>query len=179
MIAGRCRRAGSAVRLGNLGALVIMLPMPNWAFGADQTGYRQSGPARVAGLAAVMARVGFHSALVVVVAGASQRCDEAKDSQSAVPASSACPQAESMTTRPGPQTRSQILLDRHRTRRTCWPGTYGNSRCNDRSTVSSQYSRDPGDTRTLSPSARSRVKASPDAWSSTRPWRPAAVKFSR
>jgi hypothetical protein len=33
-----------------------------------------------------------------------------------------------MTTRPGPQTRSQILLDRQKTRRTCWPGTYGNSR---------------------------------------------------
>src|SRR5580704_5675706 len=132
-------------------------------------------------VAAVMAGVLVHSVVVVavVVTGASQRWHEAKDSRSALRASSAGPQAESMTTRPGPQTRSQILLDRHKTRRTCWPGTYGNSRCNDKSTVSSQYSRDAGDTRMLSLSARSRRKASPDACSSTRPWRPATVRFSR
>ena len=168
-------------RLGNPGTLVIMFPMPNWTFGAGQAGYRRSGPARIAGPVAVMAGVPVHSVVVVVVvvAGASQRCREAKDSRSALRASSAGPQAESMITRPGPQARSQILLDRQMTRRTCWPGTYGNSRCNDKYTVSSQYSRDAGDTRTLSLSARSRMKASPDACSSTRPWRPAAVKFSR
>jgi hypothetical protein len=38
-----------------------MLPMPNWTFGAGQTGYRRSGPALVAGLAAVMAGVLVHS----------------------------------------------------------------------------------------------------------------------
>jgi len=31
----------------DLGTLVIMLPMPDWTFGAGRTGCRRSGPARV------------------------------------------------------------------------------------------------------------------------------------
>jgi hypothetical protein len=57
-----------------------MFPVPDQAFGGGQTGYGWSGPALVAGLAAVTAGVPAHSALVVVVEGASQRCHEANDS---------------------------------------------------------------------------------------------------
>ena len=59
---------------------MIMLAMPDQASGGGHTGYGWSGPARVAGLTAVTADVPAHSALVVVVDGASQRCHEAKES---------------------------------------------------------------------------------------------------
>src|SRR5271154_2082284 len=67
-----------AVRLGNPGTLVIMLPMPTGRSARARLGTDGQVRPGVAGLAAAMAGVLVHSALVVVVAGASQRWHEAK-----------------------------------------------------------------------------------------------------